>query len=216
MKDAITTQTAGDFQTAFDFFNRKLFGNSLPQVMVTLQRHAKARGYFAPERFHSRGNKTTVHEIALNPDTFCDESDERILSTLVHEMNHLWQQVHGRAPRRCYHDKQWAGKMKEVGLQPTTTGGPDGKEVGQSVTHFVIAGGPYARAYKELAAKGLKLKWESPAPMAAEAKAKAESKTKYTCPTCEQNAWAKPGALLICGDCFESDPSDPQTMLAMA
>src|SRR5580704_11814048 len=107
MEDAITTQTAGDFQTAFDFFNRKLFGNSLPQVMVTLQRHAKARGYFAPERFHARGNKTTVHEIAMNPDCFCDESDERILSTLVHEMAHLWQQVHGRAPRRCYHDKQW-------------------------------------------------------------------------------------------------------------
>jgi hypothetical protein len=25
--------------------------------------------------------------------------------------------------------------------------------------------------------------------------------TKYTCPDCEQNAWAKPGAHLVCGDC---------------
>lgn len=214
MKDAPTTTEYTGFQTAFDFFNAKLFGKQLPQVLVTLQRHAKARGYFAPNRFHGRGNKTTVHEIALNPDTFCDETDERILSTLVHEMAHLWQQAFGKAPRRCYHDKQWAGKMKEVGLQPTTTGAPGGKEVGQSVTHFVIAGGPYARVYKELAAKGLKLRWESPAPLAAEAKAKSESKTKYTCPECEQNAWAKPDAQLICGACYEDDPSEPHFMIA--
>ncbi len=214
MKDKITSQQYLDFQTAFDFFNAKLFAGALPQVLVTLQRHSKARGYFAPERFHGRGNKVTIHEIALNPDCFCDETDESILSTLAHEMAHLWQQALGRAPRRCYHDRQWASKMKEIGLQPTTTGGADGKETGQNCTHFVIKGGAYARAYKELAGQGLKLRWESPAPMAAEAKAKSESKTKFTCPSCEQNAWAKPDAVLICGNCFEEDASDPQTMLA--
>lgn len=216
MKDKITTAEYNGFQTAFDFFNQKLFGNTLPQVMVTLQRHAKARGYFAPERFHERAGKVRVHEIAMNPDTFCDETDERILSILAHEMVHLWQQAFGQAPRRCYHDKQWAAKMKEVGLQPTTTGAPGGKEVGQSVTHFVIAGGPYARAYKELAAKGLKLRWESPAGLAAETKAKSESKTKFTCPECELNAWAKPDALLICGYCYEENPKEPHIMLGSA
>jgi predicted SprT family Zn-dependent metalloprotease len=203
------------FQTAFDFFNAKLFKNTLPHVLVTLQRHAKARGYFAPERFAERGGKQRVHEIALNPDTFCDESDERILSTLAHEMAHLWQQVHGTPPRRCYHDREWAAKMKEVGLQPTENGEPGGKETGQRVTHYVIKGGPYQRAFNELARKGLKLHWESPAGMAAETKAKKESKTKYTCPACEQNAWAKPDAVLICGNCFEDEPGDPQTMLAV-
>jgi len=214
MKDTITTKEYNGFQEAFDFFNAQLFAGSLPQVMVTLQRHSKARGYFAPERFHGRGNKTTVHEIALNPDTFCDESDERILSTLAHEMAHLWQQTHGRAPRRCYHDREWAAKMKAVGLQPTTTGAPGGKETGQHVTHFVIKGGPYAQAYAKLAKTGLKLRWESPAPMAAEAKAKTESKTKFTCPECGQNAWGKPDSVLICGVCFEDEPDTPETMLA--
>jgi len=28
-----------------------------------------------------------------------------------------------------------------------------------------------------------------------------ESKTKFTCPKCGQNAWAKPDATLICGVC---------------
>lgn len=211
---SITTAEYTGFQDAFDHFNAKLFSGKLPHVLVTLQRHPNARGYFSPERFHERGGKTRVHEIALNPDTFADETDERVLSTLAHEMAHLWQQAFGRAPRRCYHDREWAGKMKEIGLQPTTTGGADGKETGQSVTHFVIKGGAFARAYTELAKKGFKLHWESPAALAAESKAKTESKTKFTCPTCEQNAWAKPDAVLICGSCFEDEPGDPQTMLA--
>jgi len=214
MKEKLTSQQYLDFQSTFDHLNAELFDGNLPQALITLQRHAKARGYFAPERFHARGGKERVHEIALNPDTFCDETDERILSTLAHEMAHLWQQVHGKPPRRCYHNKEWATKMKEIGLQPTTTGAPGGKETGQSVTHFVIRDGRYARAYAKLKAKGIRLKWASPAPMAAEAKAKAESKTKYTCPECGQNAWAKPDAALICGACFEDDPRDPQLMLA--
>ena len=37
---------------------------------------------------------------------------------------------------------------------------------------------------------------------------KAASKTKYTCPVCEQNAWAKPDAHLACGDCDESMEAD--------
>jgi hypothetical protein len=32
-------------------------------------------------------------------------------------------------------------------------------------------------------------------------KKQAASKTKYTCPDCELNAWAKPDVSLLCGDC---------------
>ena len=43
------------FQKAADFFNAELFADSLPHVLVTLQRHAaKASRYFAPERFTGR------------------------------------------------------------------------------------------------------------------------------------------------------------------
>jgi len=33
--------------------------------------------------------------------------------------------------------------------------------------------------------------------------AKNASKTKFTCHECQQNAWAKPGAALICVYCYE-------------
>ena len=149
--EPITPAEYRAFQQAYDFFNRELFGGSLPHVLVTLQRHAKARGYFSPERFSARHEAhATAHELAMNPDTFTGRTDEEILSTLAHEMAHVWQQAHGQPPRRSYHDRQWAAKMKEIGLQPSTTGEPGGKETGQSVTHYIARGGPYARAYAKL------------------------------------------------------------------
>jgi predicted SprT family Zn-dependent metalloprotease len=201
------------FQKAYDFFNAELFGNSLPHVLVTLQRHANARGYFSPERFTGRIEHAAVHELAMNPDTFTGRTDEEILSTLAHEMAHVWQQTHGKPPTRCYHDRQWAAKMKEIGLQPSTTGEHGGKETGQSVTHYIIPGGPYAVAYAKLEASGFQLHWES-APQSPQAKLKKASKTKFTCPECEQNAWAKPDALLICGHCYEDGEGDVHLMLA--
>ena len=80
--------------------------------------------------------------------------------------------------------------MREIGLQPTSTGEPGGKETGQSVTHYIMPEGRYARAYAKLAATGFQLHWQS-LPASKHAKAKKSSKTKFTCPECGQNAWAK-------------------------
>ena len=137
-----------------------------------------------------------------------------ILSTLAHEMAHVWQQAHGTPPRRSYHDRQWAAKMHEIGLHPSSTGEPGGKETGQKVSHYILPGGAYARAYAKLQATGFLLRWQS-APESQQARAKKKaSKTKFTCPDCGQNAWAKPDALLICGDCYDDGDGDMCFMLA--
>ena len=128
-------------------------------------------------------------------------------------MAHVWQQSHGTPPRRSYHDREWAQKMKEIGLQPSTTGEPGGKETGQSVTHYILPAGPYARAYARLKGTGFQLHWQS-APQGKQAKAKKASETKYTCPDCGQNAWAKPDTALICGDCYETGDEGTCFMLA--
>jgi predicted SprT family Zn-dependent metalloprotease len=209
----ITEREYGVFQLAYDFFNAELFGGSLPHVLVTFQRHAKAKGYFAANRFAGRGEKITAHELAMNPDIFMGRTDEEILSTLAHEQAHVWQQTHGRPPRKAYHDKQWAAKMKEIGLQPTTTGDSTGKETGQRVTHMIIPGGRYAVAYAKLAATGFRLNWQS-LPFAEERKKKAASKTKYTCEGCGTNAWAKPDTALICGTCYEDEDENGDPVIS--
>ena len=212
MKEAITPTEYRAFQKAYDFFNAELFAGSLPHVLVTLQRHANTLGYFAPERFTGRIRQTTVHELALNPDTFTGRTDEEILSTLAHEMAHVWQQTHGKPPTRCYHDREWAAKMKEIGLQPSATGQPGGKETGQSMSHYIIAEGRYAKTYAKLKTTGFQLNWQS-VPATRQGKAKKASKTKFTCPDCGQNAWAKPDALLGCYACYE-DSGEIVLMLA--
>jgi predicted SprT family Zn-dependent metalloprotease len=201
----ITQTEYSAFQTAYDFFNAELFSGTLPAVLITLQRHSKAYGFLAPEKFTGRSEQTATHELALNPDHF-GRTDEAILSTLVHEMCHVWQHTHGKPPRKSYHDRQWAAKMMEIGLHPSSTGEPGGKQTGPKVSHYVVEGGPFAQAFARLKAAGFELRWQSRADDR-ERQKKAASKTKYTCPNCEQNAWAKPDASLICGACYDGEGS---------
>lgn len=202
----ITGREYTAFDDAYDWFNDRLFGGRLPPCLITLQRHAKSRGYFANDRFGHRVNQETfTDELALNPDTFGDRSDKDILSTLVHEMVHCWQQHYGEhQSRRAYHNKEWAKKMISVGLSPSDTGAPGGKQTGQKVSHYVIAGGPFDQIAEALLETGFRLNWQSVVLPGQDTKEKKErSKTKFTCPSCGQRAWAKPSAALICGECQE-------------
>jgi SprT-like family protein len=152
--------------------------------------------------------QSAVHELALNPDHFIGHSDIEILSTLVHEQVHVWQATCGTPPRRGYHDREWAEAMKALGLHPSHTGEPGGKETGQRMTHYIVEGGAYARGYAQLAAMGFSLHWQSRSEDA-QAKAKRASKTKYTCPDCGLNAWAKAGVALVCGACDTALDEEP-------
>ena len=206
---ALTDTQYLTLQAAFDHFNMELFGGSLPQTLITLQRHKGARGYFWRDRFASRPSLSanapqSASEIALNPDEFAGRTDQEILSTLVHEMVHHWQAEHGTMPRTGYHDRQWASKMREVGLHPSTTGAPGGRETGPSVTHYIVVDGPFDCTSRALLRRGGALFWQSAATDDAakkRAKKKAASKTKFTCAGCEANAWGVSTLHLTCTDC---------------
>jgi hypothetical protein len=168
-----------------------------------MQRHKGTYGYFSGERFAKTTNpKEVTDEIALNPAHFATRKPDEVLATLAHEMVHLWQHHYGKPPRKSYHDKQWAAKMREIGLTPSSTGEPGGKETGQRMNHFIAANGHFTQAVSKLLA-------EYPTILYADLssdndptrKKKRASKTKYTCPNCGLNAWAKPEAPLVCGTC---------------
>lgn len=208
---APTAHVGEALQRAFDTFNKQLFEGRLPHAIILLHRKKNAHGYFWPERFGKRGEDAKLHEIALNPSTMGNRTERDVLATLVHEMCHLERQVAERAPPKGgYHDTLWAVMMRRVGLQPKALdkdGNKTDKETGTKVTHEIVEGGPFDVACKELLAAGLTLPYSERAfteQQAKRAKVKKASKTKYTCPSCEANAWAKPGANLVCGDCDET------------
>lgn len=202
-KGSLTSNEYAGFEGAYEWFNARLFGGVLPPCLITLQRKAKSYGYFANDRFgHRRYQEASTDELALNPDTFVGRSDKEIVSTLVHEMCHCWQQHCGKPSRTGYHNQQWAAKMVEVGLMPSDTGAPDGKQTGQHMTHYIIKDGVFDRAADELLATSFRLNWQS-AVGGERPRPKGKNKMKYTCPSCGQNAWAKPDASLMCGECME-------------
>ncbi len=199
-------RTYTSLDAAYDHFNRELFKGQLPPCLITMQRHKGAYGYFSGGRFAATSNPQEVtDEIALNPSHFAGRTPEQTLSTLVHEMAHLWQHHFGTPSRRTYHNREWAKKMEEIGLVATHSGQPGGKATGQRMTHYIRTDGPFDRACTSFLATGAVILYHDRAGEgdAATRRKKAASKTKYTCPACEQNAWAKPGAHLICGDCSE-------------
>jgi len=198
-----TTQTYTSLTTAYEHFNRELFNNSLPPCLITIQRHKGAFGFFSGERFANTTNpKEITDEIALNPAHFATRKPIEVLATLAHEMVHLWQHHYGKPPRKGYHDKQWAVKMREVGLIPSATGELGGKETGQQMTHVIDETGRiFQSATKLLLEHPTILYHDRSSENDKTRKKKAASKTKYTCPECGLNAWAKPEALLICGSC---------------
>lgn len=145
-------------QVAFEHFNRTLFDNRLPPVLVTLQRKRRSLGYYCPRRFTKEGGET-VPEIAMNPSFFGLRSVLGTLSTLVHELTHHQQYTEQRETKPGYHDKVWAQMMLAVGLQPSDTGAPYGKPCGYQMTHYLIQNGPFLRSAQELLDKGFSLVW---------------------------------------------------------
>jgi predicted SprT family Zn-dependent metalloprotease len=240
-----------ELQHAYDWFNGVLFNQELPNLLMTLQRGRNTFGYFSPERFTG---ESSVSELAMNPDYFGGRSLADTLSTLVHEMVHVWQ--HYAPVKKCrggYHDRVWGAKMENVGLMPSNTGKPGGKKTGQQMTHYIMRGGGFQQAVYDLLKNGFSIswydRWSSGVPVTSKInrdiledwlrvtdkndtdlinrltltvnRAHAglnggdtdaagwikppvkgtSTRTKFTCPQCDLNAWAKPSAVLVCGEC---------------
>lgn len=256
-KPAIQAYT--ELQQAYDFFNEHLFAMSLPNMLITLQRGKNTFGYFAPDRFTGESN---VSELAMNPDYFGARSLADTLSTLAHEMVHVWQ-YHSPNVKKCrggYHDRVWGGKMEQIGLMPSNTGREGGKKTGQQMTHYIIKGGQFQTAVYNLLKSGFSISWYDKwsSGMAVLSKINRDilddwlkqtdeddeeliskltrtvnqknegiqdvtdnltnqdpdliidikpplkgtgTREKFTCSSCGLNAWAKPSAKLVCGEC---------------
>jgi hypothetical protein len=196
-----TSQTYRGFYEAFAFFNDSMFEARLPDALITMQRSHRSRGYFSASRFAHRRGTEIVDEIALNPRTFIGRTDREIISTLVHEMVHLWQHHFGKPGRRGYHNKAWAAKMREIGLTPSHSGQPGGKQTGQRMSHYIEPGGWFERLWDRLAESGFVLDYQDRQAM--EPVEPKNLKVRYTCPQCAIHVWGKPDLLIRCESCQE-------------
>jgi len=193
---------------AYKFFNKQLFSNQLPECMIVLHRKKSSRGYFHAERYIQKAELQDkkkklnyIDELALNPDDF-NRPDIAILSTLAHEMAHVWRhRCNEKKSKGGYHDKLWANKMEEIGLMPSTTGQEGGKRTGQKVTHYIIKHGKFeTHCLSFLKNRSIKL---SSFQLPSTSQDSKKNKVKYSC-SCGYNIWGKPGLNVQCNECEES------------
>lgn len=228
--NGITQLQFKTLEELFDYYNAELFGNQLQPCIVNLSRHRNAAGFFIFENWQSVKKGDKKHEISINPDTLSMGS-EYWHSTLVHEMVHQWQYEYGKPSRYSYHNKEFAQKMKEIGLQPSSTGKPGGAETGQSMDHYQIEGGKFLIAFRRISTanlEALQLPYlnakkvihgfddsteedtEQEETSEPKGKSKSGKKIKYMCP-CGCKVWGKSGLELFCKICqadFTCDPDD--------
>ena len=144
-----TTELYDSLQIAFEHFNCALFHSKLEKVIFTVQRQKGVMGYFAPDRWGNiKGRK--CHEIAINPSYIANSRLIEVMQTLVHEMVHCWQHCFGTPGRVYYHNKEWAFKMIEIGLMPSSTGEPGGSITGQHMGDYIIDGGQFLKSFLNL------------------------------------------------------------------
>ena len=194
-----TKEIYSELTKAYDYFNSTLFNDELPRCILVMQRKRGAAGYFWGKKWEEKGTKDHADELALNPDVLRSSTLIETLDTLVHEMCHVKQFHFGKPSRNGYHNKEWGAMMEAIGLIPSDTGQPGGKKTGQRMTDYPEKGGLFMLAAEAFIESGFTLDWFSNA--APKAPKSNSSKTKFTCPECEVNAWGKPDLEIECGPC---------------
>lgn len=145
-------------QSAYDHFNAELFGGKLPHCLITLRSASRVFGYHHAGRFISPKGEQ-IDELGLHPGFFTIRPVESVLSTLVHEMVHHWQEHFGTSSPSNAHNQEWARKMQALGLMPSDTGLPGGKRTGRSMSHYIIPDGIFLVSCRKLAGNGFAIPW---------------------------------------------------------
>jgi predicted SprT family Zn-dependent metalloprotease len=218
-------------QRAAEVFNAELFNGELPNFVFTLQRGKSSVGYFSPDQW-SNAQGSLASEVAINPCYLASNSLLQLFQTIVHELCHLWQHEFGRnKPRRGYHNQEWAEKMEQIGLIPSSTGNVGGNRVGQKMSDYPSQDGRFMKVSRTLVESGFGLDWvdrdfnikqisyrSMPVEISSKLNAplvhsfpelapleiigrEQKKKIKYCCPECSAKVWGKPRLEIICGSC---------------
>ena len=178
--------------TAFDFLNEKLFENALSKSVITIQADTKARayGWFTcyDAWLNTDENKSTEINISAN---YLDRPPHETISTLLHEMCHLYAYQHkiqDTSRSGTYHNARFKEIAENHGLNVVKV-----EKHGWTRTSLKDE----TKAIVEPILNLLTLKRILPSME----KGKTSSTRKYICPDCEMTVRATKAVNIICGDC---------------
>lgn len=200
------------YQQLFDYFNHRLFENSLADCMLSFsRRRSSSHTLFTAEQWREEAGPATA-EISLNLKQLSEGEPMEVVATLVRQMVHLWQERYGSPSRNGYFNREWAEKMETTGLIPSATGLPGGRRTGQGIRHYIETEGRFARAYREMPPTYL---WPFLPTAFAKDKNGTSRKVMYRCAGCGIRVWGKGGLGLVCecGGIFTDAAGEAKTGL---
>ena len=149
------------FEKFNDMFEENL-GNKLDidDMVFTLQRKNKVIGALTYNSFEDTDGNFK-HEISLNPEYFTVKPKIEILRVFCQELLKLYRIYYGdeETLKIDFYDADWGAYMMVVGLMPSHTGKPDGKDTGKKMSSYILPDGPFLKLCNELAEDGLLIDW---------------------------------------------------------
>lgn len=148
----------------FNHFNQELFlgvlGDPVPECIITLHRKTNTTSEMIHENFIDSKDNEKMSEIILNPQWFGIKPRIEILQYLVHQMMHVYQHTYGEVSKPGRHDEQFLDFMNAIGLMPSDTGTPEGKNTGgKKLTNYPLPDGEFLRVCNELAQENKLITW---------------------------------------------------------
>lgn len=227
------------FQKAVDLIEEKFFTGkgkqAFPRYVLAINTKCKSVvcAFVQNNALFDKSNGDKIQYLGINP-RYLAQGNEYVLSTLCHELCHIYENALIHIPRGGYHDKAWADLMKDCGLEPVYLNKSktsvnekiiEGGEFEAFVKDFTDEYGDYFNVveYSQTVAQGYKDKNPdsdadlSDAPTADNAdkpiKVYNRNKIKYEC-SCGNKVWGKAGLHLHCEDCqsefVEEDREDEE------
>lgn len=229
--DKITKVIYSKMQTAVDEIEKYFFTSKkmerFPSVLYAVN-YSCSRGvvaYVRPNSLYDTDKKEVVQYLCINP-SFLSRGLEYLLSTLVHELCHVYEIAYIHIPRGGYHTKEWAQLMEGCGLAPRYHNASR-----TSVDETIIEGGVFVSFVeyftKKYGANYFNLtthdcittdNGNKPTTPADDGRPRADNadkpikiynrnKIKYTCAGCGAKVWGKANLHIICADCTAKNGS---------
>lgn len=192
------------FEGTFNILNKIYFEDKLPRIIITIQSSPKSYGYITVNKVW-RDNEASYHEINISAE-YLNRNIEDVLSTLMHEMVHLYCIVNGIADTSNggrYHNKKFKEEaekrdliikyVKNIGYSNTK---PSEKFINvlkennlySDINHYRTTGNsiivPPSNGDNNLIVK------------------KKTSTRKYICNSCGMSVRATKDVNIICGNCM--------------
>ena len=225
-----STELYNKIQAVIDELDSTFFsGNGkecIPELVFAINNQCRAcvTAFVSPDALYDKRNNRKLQYLGINP-KYLDRDVSAILSTICHELCHIYENAYIHIPRGGYHDRQWTELMESCGLTPVflnkskTTVSTKIAEGGafeefvktfkekHGEDYFNIVEYSIEIEHKTKVALGIEDSddTEDGSPKADNAdkpvKKYNRNKVKYTCPDCGVKVWGKPGLHIECSDC---------------